>query len=137
MDIPHGVTYSNPIDVGINVVTKNWAGFIKLHLQHPHRDEYALLKGNRAFTMAMEDGDLVIGKVEKNFELATKASNLRLHLKEESIRHEHAFKVFEAIVQESYYTGRQLEFMGLTKLGIDKNFAFLMLTTEEARDHIL
>ena len=37
--------------------------------------------------MEMEDGDLVIGKVEKGFELATKASNLRLHLKGETLRH--------------------------------------------------
>jgi len=31
--------------------------------------------------MKMDDGELVIRKVEKDYELATKASNLRLHLK--------------------------------------------------------
>lgn len=87
--------------------------------------------------MKMEDWDIVIGKVEKWFELTTKATYLRLHLKGESLRHEHAFNVFETIVQESYYTGRQFEFMGLTKPEVNKNFAFLTLTTEEARDHIL
>ena len=87
--------------------------------------------------MEMEDGDLVIGKVEKGFELATKASNLRLHLRGESLRHEYAFNIFEALVRESYYTGRQLEFLGLTKPELDKNFAFLTLTTEDARDIIL
>ena len=137
MDIPLGATYSNPIDVGINTVTKNWAGFIKIHLQHPQRDGHALLKGNCTFVMEMEDGDLVIGKVEKGFELVTKASNLRFHLRGESLRHEHAFNVFKAIVRESYYTGRQLEFMGLTKPELDKNFAFLTLTTEDARDLLL
>ena len=137
MDIPLGATYSNPIDVGVNAVTKKWAGFIKLHLQFPQRDGHALLKGNRAFVMELEDGDLIIDKIEKRFELATKASNLRLHLKGESLRHEHAFNVFETIVRESYYTGRQLEFMGITKSKMDNNFAFLTLTTEEARDYIL
>lgn len=51
IDISLGTAYSNPIDVGLNAVTKNWAGFIKVHLQHPQRDGLALLRGNRAFVM--------------------------------------------------------------------------------------
>ena len=129
-----GSTYSNPIDVGLNAVTKQWAGFIKVHLQKPHLDGLALLKDHRAFVMAMENGEKVIGKVEKGFELATKARNLRLHLKGETLRHEHAVTIFSTIVQESYYSGLQHEFMGLTKPDLDKNFSFLTLTTEEARD---
>ena len=137
MSIPLGTAYSNPIDIGINVVTKNWAGFIKVHLQHPQRDGHALLQGNRAFVLEMKDGESVIGKVEKRYELVTKACNLRLHLKGEMLRHEHAFNTFEAIVRENYYTGKQHEFMGLTKPEFDKNFAFLTLTKEETRDLIL
>ena len=137
MDIPLGTAYSNPIDIGLNAITKNWAGFIKIHLQHPQRDGLALLQGSRAFAMEMEDGEMVIGKVEKGYELATKARNLRLHLKGESIRHAHAFDILEAIVRESYYAGKPHEFMGLTKPELDKNFAFLTLTTEEARDLVL
>ena len=122
---------------GSTLSPKNWAGFIKVHLQHPQRDGHALLQGNRAFVMEMEDKEFVIGKVEKGYELATKARNLRLHLKGETLRYEHAFNIFETITQESYYNGKQHEFMGLTKPELDKNFAFLTLTTEEARDHIL
>jgi hypothetical protein len=59
------LTYSNPIDIGINAVTKNWAGFIKIHLQHPQRDGIALLQDNWAFVMELEGGERVIGKVEK------------------------------------------------------------------------
>ena len=81
MDIPLGNTYSNPLDIRINAVTKNWAGFIKVHLLHPKRDGLAFLNGHRAFVMEMENGEKVIGKVEKGYELVTKASNLRLHLK--------------------------------------------------------
>lgn len=65
MDIPLGTIYSNPIDIGLNTVTKNWAGFIKIHLQHPQRDGFALLQGNRTFVMEMKDREMVIGKVEK------------------------------------------------------------------------
>ena len=43
MNIPLGTAYTNPLDIGINTVTRNWAGFIKLHLQNPMRDGLALL----------------------------------------------------------------------------------------------
>jgi hypothetical protein len=45
--------------------------------------------------------------------------------------------MFEEIVKESYYTGRQYKFLGLTKPVLDKTFAFLTLTTEETRDLVL
>ena len=79
MKIPLGTSYSNPIDIGIHTVTRNWVGFIKLRLQHPKRDGLALLRGDRAFVMTMGDGERIIGKVEKGFELITKARNMRLH----------------------------------------------------------
>lgn len=62
MNIPLGSTYANPIDVGTNAITKNWAGFIKVHLQNPQKDGMALLQGHRAFVIQMEDGVKVIGK---------------------------------------------------------------------------
>ena len=137
MNIPLGTNYANPLDIGINAITKHWAGFIKLHLQQPLRDGLALLQGNRAFVMTMDDGEQVIGKVEKGYELASKARNLRLHLKGDTLRHAHVFDIFEAIVRESYYTGKPHEFMGLAKPEFEKNFAFLTLTTEESRELVL
>ena len=137
MDIPLASTYANPIDIGINAVIKNWAGFLKVHLQNPLKDGIALLRGDRAFVMELEDGVKTIGKIEKGYELVTKARNLRLYLKGETLRHELASTIFESIVHESYYNGAQLEFMGLSKPVLDKDFAFLTLTTEEARDVIL
>ena len=137
MNISLGTTYGNSIDVGLNAITKHWVDFIKLHLQRSQKDGIALLQGNRAFVMTMENRKRVIGKVEKSYELATKARNLRLHLKGDSLRHEHDFDILEAIVRENYYNGKQHEFMGLTKPEIGKNFAFLTLTTEEVRDQVL
>ena len=125
MDIPLGTNYSNPIDIGLNVVTKKWAGFIKVYLLHPIRDGYALLKGNRVFAIKLEDGMRVIGKIEKDFQLATKARNLRIHLKDETLRHMQASHIFKDIVRESYYTGRQHEYMGLTKPEFDKKIRVL------------
>ena len=87
--------------------------------------------------MEMEDGERVIVKIEKGYQLVTKARNLRLHLKGETLYHEHAYTIFEALVRESYYIRHQHKFMGLIKPELDKNFAFLTLTTEEARDIVL
>ena len=81
MKIPLGTSYSNPIDIGINTITRNWVRFVKIHLQHSKRDGLALLRGERAFVLTMGDGERIIGKVEKVFELITKARNMRLHLK--------------------------------------------------------
>jgi hypothetical protein len=65
-----------------------------------------------------------------------KGRNLCLHIKDEALRHEHAFHIFGDIVQESYYTGRQQEFICLTNPELDKDFAFITLTTKKARDII-
>ena len=115
MNIPLGSTYSNPIDIGINTVTRNWAGFIKIHLQHPKRDGLALLRGERAFVMTMGNGERVIGKVEKGFELITKAKNMRLHLKGTTLRGSTAIDILRTIMSESYYEGREIEILSLTK----------------------
>ena len=137
MNIPLGSTYTNPIDIGINTVMRNWAGFVKIHLQHPKKDGLALLRGERAFVMKLGDGERVIGKVEKGFELITKAKNMRLHLKGTSLRGSTAIDILRTIMSESYYEGREIEILSLTKADEEKDFAFITLTTEEARDEIL
>lgn len=137
MHIPLGTTYSNPLDIGINAVTRNWAGFIKIHLQYPKRDGLALLRGERAFVMEMGDGEKVIGKVEKGFELITKARNMRLHLKGDSLRENTANGILKILMKECYYDGREVEILSLTKPDVEKDFAFITLTTEEARDDLL
>lgn len=72
MNILLGTKYSSPIGLGLKQVAKNWANFLKLHLKYPLIDGLALLRGNHAFVMELEDGERVIGKVEKIFELVTK-----------------------------------------------------------------
>ena len=115
MKMPLGTSYSNPVDIGINTITRNWVGFIKIHLQYPQRDGLALLRGERAFVMTMGDGERIIGKVEKGFELITKARNMRLHLKGEAIRDNTATDILRSIMRDSYYDGREIEILSLTK----------------------
>jgi hypothetical protein len=137
MNMPLGTTYSNPIDIGINTVTRNWSGFIKIHLQFPMRDGLALLRGERAFVMTMGDGERVIGKVEKGFELITKAKNMRLHLKGEALRNHTTLAILRSLMKDFYYDGREVEILSLTKADTERDFAFITLTTEEARNDIL
>lgn len=137
MAISLGTDYTNSLDIGSSSVTKNWAGFIKIHLKRPHVDGIALLRGTRAFALELEGGEMVIGKVEKGYELVTQARNLRLHLKGDTLRDIHAHSLFRTLVRESYYEGKQHEFMSLTKPDATKDFAFLTLLSEETRDTIL
>ena len=120
MDIPLSTIYSNSIDIGTNAVTKNWAGFIKIHLKNPLLDGIALLKGHREFVMQMDNGEKVKGKIEIGYELPSKARNLRLPLKGDTLRHEHASTIFKSLVHKSYYSGHQHEYMGLTKPILEK-----------------
>lgn len=87
MDLILGTSCSNPNELGSNVITKCRAGFIKLHLHQLHIDNIALLKGHHALVMDMENGDKVIGKIEKGFELITKARNLQLDQGQHIMRH--------------------------------------------------
>lgn len=40
-------------------------------------------------------------------------------------------------MRDSYYDGREIEILSFTKSDIDKDFAFVTLTTEEAKEDIL
>ena len=64
--------YSNPLEIGWSLVTKNWAGFIKMHLKCPHVEGMALLRGTYGFALELKWGAMVIGKVEKGYELVTR-----------------------------------------------------------------
>lgn len=129
--------YLNPIDVGINMVTKNCMGFIKVHLLSPHKDRLIYSRGACTFVTKMEDSEKVINKVEKGFELNTKARNLHLHIKGDILWDTHAQTIFQDIVKESYYEEKQLEFLSLMKLELMKGFTFLTLSAEEASDTFL
>lgn len=55
------------MDTGLNIMTKNWVGYFKLHKIYPHKDGVSFLKSKQRFMMEMEDGE-VISKVEKGFD---------------------------------------------------------------------
>ena len=58
-----------------------WTGSLKLHHKHPLKDRLKLLRGEHAVVMQLEEGERIIGKVEKGFKLVTKVQNLQLLIK--------------------------------------------------------
>ena len=132
-----GNDYTKPLDIKTNSITRNWIGFIKMHLNNPLQDGLAPLRGERAFAMIMENGIPVIGKIEKRLELAADACNMRLHVKGEMLRGETIHNVFKTVVRESYCDMFQHKFLTLTKLEDMKDFTFLTLAMEEAMDALL
>lgn len=69
----------------------------------------------------MEVNKKMIRKVEKGFELATKARNLQLHLKGDTFRGKAAHDMFKKIVRKSYYVGRPHEFLILANLDPERD----------------
>ena len=86
--------------------------------------------------MTMGDGEWVVGKVENGFELITKSKNMRLYLKGETLRNNTAVDILRTPMRESYYNGREVEILSLTKLDTKKDFAFITFTTKESSDDI-
>lgn len=80
--------------------------------------------------MELEEGKRIIDKVEKGFELVAKARNLQLHLKDTSLRDHTAHSIFNTLVRQSYYRDKLHEFFTLTKLDMEKDYAFLKLAIE-------
>lgn len=133
MNIPLSPTYTNLMDISINMVTKNWVGFVQLHLQHLKRDSFALLCGQRAFITKMEDGEQLIGKVKKDLELITKIWNMHLHLKGDTLCDNTTHSILKTPMQDCYYEGRQSGDTFPHQDGRHKEFAFIMLTMEETQ----
>jgi hypothetical protein len=61
-------------------------------------------------------GERVIGKVEKGFELITNAKHMRLHLKGDTIGTNTAVDILRTLMKKSYYNGRDVKILSLTKL---------------------
>lgn len=101
MDISLGTKYMNTMDIGLNHVTKNWVGFIKIHLKHPQMDIIALLKGDQAFVMKMNGIERSISKARKGLKSTTNSWNPHLHLKGDTFRDNTTHDIFKEIVRAS------------------------------------
>lgn len=69
--------------------------------------------------------------------MVTQAWKLHLYIKEDSPKDNHVPSIFRMMVKESYYDGKQYEFMTLTKPDAIKDFAFLTFITAATWDAIM
>ena len=65
MEIPLASCYREPVVAFVHPKTKNWFGFLKADLLNPNPDALALLRGDRIFTLQLQDSSYVIEKIEK------------------------------------------------------------------------
>lgn len=77
MSIPLANRMREPIAALVSPQNAGWLGFLKLDLLNPATDGLALLRGHRLFTLQLQNGEYVIGKVEKGFEFSSTANNRR------------------------------------------------------------
>lgn len=92
------------------MVTKTWVSFIKIHLQSPHKDDNVSLKREHAIRTEMEDGEKMIGKVGKGW-AHHQSKKPPPSPKGDMLQDNYSNTILQEIVMESYYTGKQLNFL--------------------------
>lgn len=73
MGIQLSTSLREPISALVNQQTSKWLGFLKVDLRNPQKDGIAMLKGERIFTLQLQNNEFVVGKIEKGFEFNSAA----------------------------------------------------------------
>ena len=115
MNIKLANRYREPVSALVHPQTKKWLGFLKVDLLNPSTDGLALLKGNRIFTLQLQDLSYVIGKIEKGFEFSTTAANRRLSLASPILARFSSRALLGELIRLGYLCGTPLEFIGVAK----------------------
>lgn len=121
-----GSSYTKPLDIGINIVTRKWVGFIKIHLQHPKWD-------------GLDDGRWGLSHQQgrEGIQAITKAKHMWLHLKGKVLHKNMVIAIHKNLMQECSYGGREAKILSLMKLDNAKDFTFITFITEESREDLL
>jgi hypothetical protein len=115
MNIPLSTCYREPVSALIHPHTKKWLGFLKVDLLNPNTDGIALLKGDRIFTLQLQDLNYVIGKIEKGFDFPSTAANRRFHLESPILARYASRNLLGKLICLGYLCGANLEFIGVSK----------------------
>ena len=115
MGIHVATKFREPISAIINKDTKTWLGFLWIDLLHPERDRINLLKGERIFTLQLQNSEYVIGKVKKGLDFTFATFNRRLKFKSEALYNYTSCQLLGELTQLGYISGTNLEFFGIAK----------------------
>jgi hypothetical protein len=115
MNIKLATRYREPVSAIIHPQTKKWLGFLKVDLLNSNADGIALLKGERIFTLQLQDLSYIIGKIEKRFEFPSTAANRRLGLSSPILARYTSRQLLGELIRSGYLCGATLEFIGVSK----------------------
>lgn len=137
MNIPLAPRYREPVSAIIHKESKSWLGFLRVDLLKPEIDGIDLLKGDRVFTLQLQNSEYVIGKVEKGFEFTSSAINRRLKLKSSILSSFSSRQLLGELTQLGYASGANLELIGVSKRTREQDTAEVTLASEGSKQYIL
>lgn len=134
MRIPLANRFREPI--AALVTQSGWMGFLKLDLLNPSIDAVALLKGHRIFTLQLQNGEYVVGKAEKGFELNSTAINRRLRLQSPALANLSSRQLLAELIKLGYASGSNLEFIGVAKRTKEQTTADITVAAENTFNYL-
>ena len=102
MEIPVAPHFREPVSAIVNKDIKTWLGFLQINLLNLERAGISLLKGNRIFTLQLQNSEYVIGKVKKGFDFTSAAFNRHLKFKNEALSNYTSRQLLGELIQLGY-----------------------------------
>jgi hypothetical protein len=136
MRIPAASCFKEPIGAIIDQTTSKWLGFLWVDLLNPLTDGLALLKGDRIFTLQLKQ-EFIIGKVEKDFEFTSTATNRKLKIQSSIFANYISRQSLSKLIRLGCMSGQQIEFAGVSKHLPNQDYAEITLITVETQQHLL
>ena len=137
MGIPLANRFREPVSAIVHPHTKNWLGFLKVDLLNPSTDGISLLKGERIFTLQLQDLNYAIGKVEKGFDFPSTAANRKLELQSPILARYTSRQLLGELTRHGYIAGANLEFIGVTKRTKELETAEITVASEPTKRYLL
>ena len=108
-----------------------------MDLLNPNTDGIALLKGERIFTLQLQDLSYVIGKIEKGFEFSSTATNCRLSLASPILSRYASRSLMGELIRLGYLCGATLEFVGVSKRTKELETAEITVASASTKKYLL
>ena len=137
MNIKLATKYREPVSAIVHPQTKKWLGFWKVDLLNPSLDGIALLKGERIFTLQLQDLSYVIGKIEKGFEFSSTATNRRLSLASPILAQYASRSLLEELICLGYLCGVNLKFIKVSKCTKEMESAGVTVASPTTKKYLL
>ena len=137
MNIELATRYREPLFALVHPQTKKWLGFLKVYLMNSNTDGIALLKGERIFTLQVQDLSYVIENIEKGFEFPSTATNRRLSLASPILARYASRLLLGKLIRLGYLCGATLEFIGVFKCTRELETAEITLAFASTKKYLI